>query len=156
MESLLKGNLKPVVGTVVTLSTSTEDEDLNEFLEEHGNHVLITSREEDMYWGDIVTDRVTMERIDLPYHFEYRDIENVDYIHDNINNEERYFTKKYIQEMLKIDNLSVSESADKMLDSLSDKQLTMLSYLLATREYNEECYDHTLTGFVKDIKQKVK
>lgn len=156
MESLLKGNLKPVVGTVVTLSTSTEDEYLNEFLEEHGNQVLITSREVDMYWGDIVTDRVTMERIDLPYHFEYKDIESVDYIHDNINNEERYYTKKYIQEMLKIYNMAVSESADKMLDSLSDKQLTMLSYLLATREYNEECYDHTLIGFVEDVKHQAK
>jgi len=152
MKSLLEGNLKPVVGTVVTLSTLTEDEDLNEFLEEHGNQVLITSREDDMYWGDIVTDRVTMERIDLPFHFEYMDIESVDYINDNMNNEERYFTKKYIQEMLKIDNLSISEYTDKMLDSLSDKQLAVLSYLLATREYNEECFHNNIAEFAESIK----
>ena len=152
MESLLEGNLKPVVGTVVTLSTLTADDDLNEFLEEHGNQVLITSRENDMYWGDIVTDRVTMERIDLPFHFEGMDIESVDYVNDYMNNEERYFTKKYIQEMLKIDNLSASEYADKMLDSLSDKQLAVLSYLLATREYNEECFGKNLAEFVESIK----
>lgn len=130
--------LKPVVGTVVTLSMGTEDEDLNEFLEEHGNRVLITSRENDMYWGDIIVDEVTMERIDLPFHFEYRDIASVDYINTYMTNEERYYTKKYIQELLQINDLATSEIIDNFLDSQSDKQLAVLAYVLATVEFEKE------------------
>ena len=130
--------LKPVVGTVVTLSMDTEDEDLNEFLYEHGNKVLITSRENDMYWGDIITDEVAMERVDLPYHFEYRDILRVDYVNTYFNNEERYYTKKYIQELLKVDNLATSETLDNFLDSQSDKQLATMAYVLASIEFEKE------------------
>jgi hypothetical protein len=133
----IETELKPVVGTVVTLSMDTEDEDLNEFLEEHGNKVLITSRENDMYWGDIVIDEVTMERIDLPYHFEYRDILSVDYINTYMTNEERYYTKKYIQELLQVNDLSASEITDNLLDSQSDKQLAVMAYVLATVEFEK-------------------
>lgn len=133
----IETELKPVVGTVVTLSMDTEDEDLNEFLEEHGNRVLITSRENDIYWGDIIVDEVTMERIDLPYHFEYRDILSVDYINTYMTNEERYYTKKYIQELLQINDLATSEITDNFLDSQSDKQLAVMAYVLATVEFEK-------------------
>lgn len=133
----IKTELKPVVGTVVTLSMDTEDEDLNAFLEEHGNQVLITSRENDMYWGDIVVDEVTMERMNIPYHFEYRDILSVDYINTHMTNEERYYTKKYIQELLHINDLSTLEIIENFTDTQSDRQLAVMAYVLSSVEFDK-------------------
>ena len=138
MTSLLTRNLKPVVGTVVTIN-GYDDTDLEEFLEENGNQVLITSREGDMFWGDVVTDKVAKGRVDLPYHFEFSDIESVDYINTDLTDEERHYTKTYIHELVNssVDN-TLGSITDVLLESLTDHQLAALAYVLATHKFNTE------------------
>lgn len=59
------------VGKTVELSW-TEDEDLNDFIEEQGGKVIVkvTCQECDNLWGDIVG----TDGEELPYHFEIKDI----------------------------------------------------------------------------------
>jgi len=124
--------LVPVVGTVVTVSINTEDEDLADALQEHGNSVLITSREDDMYWGEIITDN---GRVDLEYHFEYMDITEVQYINDNFVPGERVHVEESVLEHVRALG---GEWFESFIRSLSDKQLSRLNYLLLSNEYMEE------------------
>lgn len=59
-------NLKP--NTKVITSIGTDDNELNEFLSEHGNEVVIQHIEDDYFWGKTTTG------IEIPYHMEVRDI----------------------------------------------------------------------------------
>ena len=58
------------INAIVEVSTSTDDDELNEFLEEHGNIVIIEQIEDDYFWGK------TQNDVKVPYHLEARDITN--------------------------------------------------------------------------------
>ena len=58
-------------GNIVTLGI-TDDEDLNDFLDELGNpEIVITSIEDDYFWGE------TLDGQNIEYHMEYRDISSI-------------------------------------------------------------------------------
>lgn len=59
-------NLK--TNTKVIISINTDDNELDEFLSEHGNEVIIQHVEDDYFWGKTTTG------IEIPYHMEARDI----------------------------------------------------------------------------------
>ena len=62
------------VGQVVYISGNTDDEDLNEYTEEHGDQVTITEVELD---GDELTGNfwgTSADNEDIPYHLEWRDV----------------------------------------------------------------------------------
>lgn len=60
---------KYIVGRKVVLRSVTEDTDLDDFTEEYGDEVVITSIEGAYFWG------VNMEhKVVVPYHMEYQDI----------------------------------------------------------------------------------
>lgn len=68
MTNLLK------VGDTVLVSFYTDDDDLADFLEEHGNQIIITELEKD---GDELTGNfwgISTDGTDCPYHIEYRDL----------------------------------------------------------------------------------
>lgn len=61
-------------GQVVYVSLGTDDEDLNEYLEEHGDQITITEVETD---GDELTGNFWGTSADgehVPYHMEWRDV----------------------------------------------------------------------------------
>lgn len=57
------------VGRIIELSSVTEDTDLDDFTEEHGEEVRITEIEGAYFWGVSTKSNVT-----VPYHMEYQDI----------------------------------------------------------------------------------
>lgn len=63
-------NDKFYVGREVIISGCTDDEDLNEFTSQYGTRIVITSIEDDNFWGVVMKDKVS-----CPYHMEYRDID---------------------------------------------------------------------------------
>ena len=56
------------IGSIVNISLNTDDEDLNEFISEYGNKVIIEHIEDDYFWGR------TIDNINIPYHMEFRDV----------------------------------------------------------------------------------
>lgn len=60
-------------GSIVRVSTATDDDELNEFLDEHGDEIIINEVDEldDYFWGKTTTG------VDVPYHMEGRDIREV-------------------------------------------------------------------------------
>ena len=73
---------KYIVGRKVVLRNVTEDNDLDNFTEEYGDEVVITSIEGAYFWG------VNMEhKVVVPYHMEYQDImEFTSFEYPNIQN----------------------------------------------------------------------
>lgn len=67
------------VGNTAIISSSTEDDELNEFLDTYGNRIVITEIEEEdgeptgNFWGVQLT-----HKVHCPYHIEYGDITNID------------------------------------------------------------------------------
>ena len=57
--------------TIVRVSTGTDDDELNEWLDEHTDEIVITGMEDDYFWGK------TTDGTDVPYHMEGRDIREV-------------------------------------------------------------------------------
>ena len=61
-------------GQVVYVSLGTDDEDLNDYLEEHGDRITITEVETDGdeltgdFWG------ISADGEHVPYHMEWRDV----------------------------------------------------------------------------------
>ena len=81
-------NEKYEVGREVILSNVTDDEELNEFTSQYGTRVVITSIEDDNFWGVVMKDKVN-----VPYHMEYRDIEEFTPVeYPNIQNNLGEFT----------------------------------------------------------------
>ena len=62
------------VGNTVYISLGTDDEDLADYLEEHGDQITITEVETDKdgltgnFWG------TSAEGTDCPYHLEWQDV----------------------------------------------------------------------------------
>ena len=75
MEELLE---KFKVGNTAVIGLSTEDEDLNGFLDEYGNRIVITEIEEEdgeptgNFWGVQLT-----HKVHCPYHLELMDVTNI-------------------------------------------------------------------------------
>lgn len=67
------------VGNTAVIGFTTEDDELNEFLDTFGNRIVITEVEEEdgeptgNFWGVQLT-----HKVHCPYHIEYRDITNID------------------------------------------------------------------------------
>lgn len=56
------------INAIVEVSTSTDDDELNKFLNEYGNIIIIEQIENDIFWGK------TQNDVKIPYHLEARDI----------------------------------------------------------------------------------
>ena len=81
-------NEKYYVGREVIISGCTEDEELNEFTSQYGTRIVITDIEGDNFWGVVMKDKVN-----VPYHMEYRDIvEFTGFEYPNITNNLSEFT----------------------------------------------------------------
>lgn len=63
------------IGNTAVIGFTTEDDELNEFLDTYGNRIVITEIEEEdgeptgNFWG---------VQLHCPYHLEYQDITNID------------------------------------------------------------------------------
>lgn len=73
------------VGNTAVIGFSTDDEDLNDFLDTFGNRIVITEVEEEdgeltgNFWGVQRTHRVY-----CPYHLEFRDVTSIDETNYNV------------------------------------------------------------------------
>jgi hypothetical protein len=131
MEKLFK------VGNTAVIGLSTEDEDLNNFLDTYGNRIVITEIEEEdgeptgNFWGIQLT-----HKVHCPFHLEFMDITNIDETNYDIN------------EIVGQDFL---DDLDKVYDLLTiSKEEFLQSYSYMT----EKEYDWTLAG-IKPITDEV-
>ena len=131
MEKLFK------VGNTAVIGLSTEDEDLNNFLDTYGNRIVITEIEEEdgeltgNFWGVNLT-----HKVHCPYHLEFMDITNIDETNYNI------------LEVVGGDFLS---DLDKMYDLLT---ITKEEFLQSYSYMTEQEYDWTLAS-IKPITDEV-
>lgn len=131
MEKLFK------VGNTAVIGLSTEDEDLNNFLDTYGNRIVITEIEEEdgeltgNFWGVQLT-----HKVHCPFHLEFMDITNIDETNYDIN------------EVVGQDFL---DDLDKVYDLLTiSKEEFLQSYSYMT----EQEYDWTLAS-IKPITDEV-
>ena len=125
------------VGNTAVIGLSTEDEDLNNFLDTYGNRIVITEIEEEdgeptgNFWGVQLT-----HKVHCPYHLEYMDVTNIDETNYNI------------LEVVSEDFLS---DLDKMYDLLT---ITKEEFLQSYSYMTENEYDWTLAS-IKPITDEV-
>lgn len=99
-------NEKYIVGRKVVLRSVTEDTDLDDFTEQYGDEVVITSIEGAYFWG------VNMEhKVVVPYHMEYQDImEFTSFEYPNIQNNMKEFEEvekcKFCEEFFPVHELN--------------------------------------------------
>lgn len=131
MEKLFK------VGNTAVIGLSTEDEDLNNFLDTYGNRIVITEIEKEdgeltgNFWGVQLT-----HKVHCPFHLEFMDITNIDETNYDIN------------EIVGHDFL---DDLDKVYDLLIiSKEEFLQSYSYMT----EQEYDWTLAS-IKPITDEV-
>ena len=73
------------VGNTAVIGFYTEDDELNDFLDDYGNRVVITEIEEEdgeptgNFWGVNLT-----HKVHCPYHLELRDVTNIDETNHNV------------------------------------------------------------------------
>ena len=83
------------VGNTAVIGFTTEDDDLNEFLDTFGNRIVITEVETDNgeltgnFWGVNL-----LHKVHCPYRIEYRD---VTYIHDDNIDTNKFNDFKYVE-----------------------------------------------------------
>ena len=75
------------IGNTAVIGLSTEDDELNEFLDTFGNRVVITEieKEDDEFTGNFWGVNLT-HKVYCPYHLEYNDVTNIDETNLDTNN----------------------------------------------------------------------
>lgn len=155
MEELLS---KFKVGNTAIIGLSTEDEDLNEFLDEYGNRIVITEIEEEdgeptgNFWGVQLT-----HKVHCPYHLELMDVTNIDETNYNIDELLAFPFKeiKDVEDVAKDDTIIIKTIAEykedgdevtELVEKFAGRKLTVLSVSDEVNEFNE----HQITAQSKD------
>jgi hypothetical protein len=144
MEELLS---KFKVGNTAVIGLSTEDEDLNEFLDEYGNRIVITEIEEEdgeptgNFWGVQLT-----HKVHCPYHLELMDVTNIDETNYNVEDFADFKTLKEPYEVeagdtVRIKSIEEYEDNDdeitELVEKFAGKELTVTSVNHALNEFGE-------------------
>lgn len=144
MEELLE---KFKVGNTAVIGLSTEDEDLNEFLDEYGNRIVITEIEEDdgeptgNFWGVQLT-----HKVHCPYHLELMDVTNIDETNYNVEDFADFKTLKEPYEVeagdiVRIKSIEEYEDNDdeitELVEKFAGKEMTVVSVNHELNEFGE-------------------
>ena len=144
MEELLE---KFKVGNTAVIGLSTEDEDLNEFLDEYGNRIVITEIEEEdgeptgNFWGVQLT-----HKVHCPYHLELMDVTNIDETNYNVEDfaDFKVLREPYeavIGDKILIKTIEEYEDNDdeitELVEKFAGKEMTVISVNHELNEFGE-------------------
>lgn len=138
-------------GNTAIVGCSTDDEELNEFLDTYGNRVVITEVEiEDgeptgNFWGVNLTHKVY-----CPYHLELRDVTNIDETNYNVDELLAFPFKeiKDVKDVAKDDTIVIKTVAEyeedgdevtELVEKFAGQKLTVLSVSNEINEFGERC-----------------
>lgn len=133
------------VGNTAVIGLSTEDEDLNEFLDEYGNRIVITEIEEEdgeptgNFWGVQLT-----HKVHCPYHLELMDVTNIDETNYNVEDFADFRTLKEPYEVEAGDTVRIKSIAEY---EDNDDEITELVEKFAGKELTVTSVNHDLNEF---------
>ena len=139
-------------GNTAVIGFSTDDEDLNAYLDTFGNRIVITEIEEEdgeptgNFWGVNLT-----HKVHCPYHLEARDITNIDETNYNVEDFANFKTFKDWSELAKGDTIVIKtvdqydEDGDEITE-LVEKYAGCFLKVLAISEDRNEFGERTVTA----------